>query len=171
MRQRHVVHWSAGEGAAHTRRKANEREQGSTLRVAQLHRNTHAEQRLRHRQHRQRQRCTRRRMQRCRLSILLLTLLLPRPLYALARSAAHLLRCVAPANVWKPLILRGGQNPQRIPRVGRRRDHPYGKPAVGVVRVVGRRRCGSSSAMRGARESLEVNLRGGCARQEREESA
>ena len=31
-------------------------------------------------------------MQRYRLSILLLTLLLPRPLYALARSAAHLLR-------------------------------------------------------------------------------
>ncbi len=97
MRQRHIVHWSAGQGAAHTRRKANEREQGSALRVGQLRRNTHAEIRLRHRQQRQRQRW----MRHQRLSILLLTLLLPRPLDALVRSIAHLLQCVAPTKKLK----------------------------------------------------------------------
>jgi hypothetical protein len=92
---------SAGGGAAYTRQKANEREQDGALHVAQLRRNTHAEIRLRYSQRRQWQRSMRRQMQRCRLSILLLTLLLPRLIDALARSINHLLRCVAPANVWK----------------------------------------------------------------------
>jgi hypothetical protein len=95
MLQRHVVHWSTGEAVAHMRRKANEREQGSTLHVAQLRRKTHAEIRLRYSQQRQPQRWMRRQKQRLRLSILLLTLLLPRPLDALARSITHLLQIYA----------------------------------------------------------------------------
>ena len=48
MSQRHIAHWNAGEGAAHTRRKANETDLGSALRIAQLRRNIHADNRLRH---------------------------------------------------------------------------------------------------------------------------
>jgi len=54
MCQCHVVHWSAGEGAGNTRRKADEREQRNALRVAQLRPVKRVEVRLDQRQQRQR---------------------------------------------------------------------------------------------------------------------
>jgi hypothetical protein len=68
-RQRHVVHLSAGKGAGHTRRKADIREKGNALRVAQLRPNKLVEVRLDHSQQRQRLRMHGR-LQRCRLNLL-----------------------------------------------------------------------------------------------------